>query len=293
MRPAGCRLPTTILIRHAMYGIRPNNSPRQVQRSVYLSLQYYLYLLLTLDLNHKSSLFNHEAHLTLSAILSKAMWTWKGLIFHAVFSMFSSLNATKHSAGILTHSSIRWIWYHIFILVRGCVGCIGAIWRRAPSGATGINLSLGEIEKDARIFAVCTGMGTSTMTSSQEILQRQLETWQQVLHHWQAATLCPYHGITAHDPPLYITQTNTGLHGFRGLVVDYITASISGNTSEHHSQINSCMTVQVSMPLGSLHGTTWMYMAMVWASLLDLHIEAVRRIQSTFISVFSIKTPKF
>jgi hypothetical protein len=46
--------------------------------------------------------------------------------------------------------------------------------------------------------------------------------------------------------------TYINLHSFRGFVVDYIAAPISGNLSKEHSQTNNYMTVRMSAPHRSL-----------------------------------------
>jgi hypothetical protein len=58
--------------------------------------------------------------------------------------------------------------------------------------------------------------------------------------------------ISAHGSPLYAVETYISLHGFRRFVVDQIKVSTSDNTSQCHSQINSYMTVEVSVLFGNL-----------------------------------------
>jgi hypothetical protein len=96
-------------------------------------------------------------------------------------------------------------------------------------------------------------------------------------------------GITTYAPSLYAMQTDTGLHGFRRLVIDYITAPISGNISEWHSQANGYATVRVSMPPRPLPGHYMIFVTIIWAPHLDMQKGAVRRIHPTLIFEFSIQ----
>jgi hypothetical protein len=57
--------------------------------------------------------------------------------------------------------------------------------------------------------------------------------------------------VTAHDPRLYAMQTETGLHGFKGIVVITSQLKVSGNTSQRHNQTNGYVTVRESIPLQS------------------------------------------
>jgi hypothetical protein len=55
-------------------------------------------------------------------------------------------------------------------------------------------------------------------------------------------------------------QKNIGLHSFSGLLVDYIAAPVSSNTSER-----PMVTLPVDYPycLGTYQGTLWMHVTMV------------------------------
>jgi hypothetical protein len=48
-------------------------------------------------------------------------------------------------------------------------------------------------------------------------------------------------------PPLYAMKTKTGVHSFRGLLVDCIAPPVSGNTLQQQSQTNVYATIRVSM----------------------------------------------
>jgi hypothetical protein len=86
-------------------------------------------------------------------------------------------------------------------------------------------------------------------------------------------------------------QINIGLHSFRGLVVDYIAAPVSSNTSEH-SQNNGYATVKCPCCLCPYWVTTWVYVTMVWALHLHLHIGRDKTVHSNFISESSVETHK-
>jgi hypothetical protein len=82
----------------------------------------------------------------------------------------------------------------------------------SPSRTAEVSLIMGGYKrKDVTIFQSA-AVGTSTTIQLQKI--------QQILHHWQVATLCNYHGNNNPWLPILAVQIHTGLCGFRGLVVD-------------------------------------------------------------------------
>jgi hypothetical protein len=68
----------------------------------------------------------------------------------------------------------------------------------------------------------------------------QFQTWRQVLHHRQAATLGPTTVIAAHDSPLYAVQMYTSSGDFRLITSQLV---VSGDMPERHSKTNNILVL--------------------------------------------------
>jgi hypothetical protein len=108
-------------------------------------------------------------------------------------------------------------------------------------------------------------MGTSTMTctSEQLLFKISLTIKNTNSKSYTIGNLWLYASterIITHGLPPYTMQTNIGLHGFRGLVLNYITVPVSGNISEWHRQTTVTWPSQSLCRLGHYFGSILVYM---------------------------------
>jgi hypothetical protein len=124
---------------------------------------------------------------------------------------------------------------------------------------------------------LCASVGTSIITQSQKIFQRnswQFQTQQHVLHHWQAVTLGPYH--RNNDPWLPIHCADTYSYRFTHL---------PGAWSWLCCSSQSMVTCENGTAWPRPSGTQMEHnmSKQVWALQLNLHTAAVRKVHWGFI----------
>jgi hypothetical protein len=156
-------------------------------------------------------------------------------MFRIVLSFDTSLNVKKRRAGIFTLKNFDVGFELFWKLLWGSevLGRDAAIMERSPFRNRRHQPAIGGIERKIHqnLRGLCRREDLrhdpiSGKNSTELLFQLSLtiKTYQLVVYHWRAATLCPYHGNNRPWPPVYATQTKIGLHGFRRLVVDYIAA---------------------------------------------------------------------
>jgi hypothetical protein len=105
-------------------------------------------------------------------------------------------------------------------------------------------------------------------------------------YHWRGANLCPYHGKNCPWPPLLTIYVASG-----GLWL--ITSQLLSQVVTRQSYTARPIVMQPPDCLwaifGALSGCTW---SIVRASHLDLDMGTVRRVHSTFITEFPVRTHK-